>query len=235
MGRAQVWSAVGSVAPHRFGWKPFPYAKNIQLFLTALSVLHRVVSAGAMSCRSPAKAVSAFVPHSATALHALAPHGPLKYGVRWEGRSPPHRFGWKPCPCAKNIQPFLTAPSVLHCVVSAGAMSSRCPAKAVSAFVPHSATALHALSPHGPLKYGVRWEAQRDTPLWLETVPICQKHPAVSNSAICPPPCGECRGHELPQPSQSGVGVRASLCHRTPCIVTASSFPLCVPSAIPAL
>ena len=145
MGRAQVWSAVGSVAPHRFGWKPFPYAKNIQLFLTALSVLHRVVSAGAMSCRSPAKAVSAFVPHSATALHALA-----------------------------------------------------------------SAWAAQVWSAVG--------RAQPATPLWLENVPLCQKHPAVSNSAVRPPPCGECRGHELPSPSQSGVGVRASLCHRTPCI-----------------
>jgi hypothetical protein len=31
-------------------------------------------------------------PHS---MH-LPPHGPRRYGVRWEGRSPPHRFGWRP-------------------------------------------------------------------------------------------------------------------------------------------
>ena len=37
-------------------------------------------------CRSPAKAVSAFVPHSATALQTLAALGPRKYGVRWEAQ-----------------------------------------------------------------------------------------------------------------------------------------------------
>jgi hypothetical protein len=129
------------------------------LSLTSPSVLHRVVSAGTMSRRSPAKAVSPFVPHSATALHALAPHGKRRYGVRWEGRSPPHRFGWKTFPCAKNaenIQPSLTAPAVLHRVVSAGTMSSRSPAKAVSPFVPHSATALHALAPPVPPRACVR-------------------------------------------------------------------------------
>jgi hypothetical protein len=59
------------------------------------------------------------------------------------------------------------------------------------------------------------------TPLWLENVPLCQKHPAVSNSFVSPLLRGECRGHELPSLSQSGVGVRTSLCHSTPCIVTA--------------
>jgi hypothetical protein len=152
----------GRSPPHRFGWKTFPYAKNaenIQPSLTAPSVLHCVVCAGAMSSRSPAKAVSPFVPHSATALHALALHGKRRYGVRWEGRSPPHRFGWKTFPCAKNaenIQPSLTAPAVLHRVVSAGTMSSRSPAKAVSPFVPHSATALHALAPPVPPRACVR-------------------------------------------------------------------------------
>jgi hypothetical protein len=129
-----------------------------------------------------------------------------------------HRFGWKTFPYAKNIQPFLTAPSILHRVVCAGAMSCRSPAKAVSPFVPHSATALHALSPHEPSQSMECGGKRSATPLWLETVPLCQKHPAVSNSAVCPPPCGVCRGHELPSPSQSGVGVRTSLCHRTPCI-----------------
>jgi hypothetical protein len=106
-------------------------------------------------------------------------------------------------------------------VGSAGAMSCLRPAKAVSAFVPHSATALHALAPPSQsMECGGKRSA---TPLWLENVPLCQKHPAIPNShrliiAIRPPLCGECRGHELPSPSQSGVGVRSSLCHRTPCI-----------------
>ena len=99
-----------------------------------------------------AKAVSPFVPHSATALHAFAS---ARTAQVWSavGRAKPATPLWLEnvplCPYAKNIPPSLTAASVLHFVVCAGAMSSRHPAKAVSAFVPHSATALHTLAAHG--------------------------------------------------------------------------------------
>ena len=43
--------------------------------------------------------------------------------------------------------------------------SSPGPSKAVSPFVPHSATALHTFTAPEPPPYGLRWEAQRHTAL----------------------------------------------------------------------
>ena len=78
--------------------------------------------------------------------------------------------------------------------------------------------------------HGVRWEAQRHTALAAPHGALPSNPGPVRHHAPAFIPFALLDGKDLPWPAeregliQSGVAVRASLCHRTPCFVQAPAF-----------